>query len=361
VVKYPPPTPWQNDLARLQFGVEIEHFLFRKEQPASTSDVDRLFTRMLEAHFQPGPRDCNDRFAYVWRRTEAGPIVFKIDYCPHIIEWSFPPIADVNDFRVLYQEQQSILDKCVDELGLRILPDAVLSDVPDELVFVYDPKDTERLHRLHERACVLGVFGHRYCFAAMAATQVHLNILDSQFFPRLPSLCQMEYLVPLLFSNGQRFRDRHAYCVRPLIYRDSFDPSYLACGVPLCVPSSRDAYQTMVDSGGNLFRDYSFICPTRHGTVEFRSACSHNEVTAIVEQIALRIAIVWAARQGRIVSQEDPRLLFYETCETGQPPSDVLQRDLEILKSVACELPDSLCAPLKSVIHRTESLVCACR
>lgn len=356
MLEYPFPIPWHDDLARLQFGVETEHFLFREARPASQNDINELFAQLRSEGFQPGPCDGDSQLRYMWRPTKAGPVVLKTDYCTHIVEGAFPPVTDVGLFCSLYDEYWRVLNGCVRTLGLRILPGAVLSDVPDVIFFATDPDDGERLRRLNERSVTLGPYGHQYCFAAMAATQVHLNILDSQFYARLPMLYQMEYLVPLLFSNGQNFRGRYAYSVRPLLYRDSFDASWLACGVPQHIPDSPAAYQAMVDSNGEFVRDYSFICPSRHGTVEFRSACSQTALSKIVELIALRAGTVWAARRGLVTPWGSSRELFYHTCETGQPPQDVVQRDLATLKLISGELPDPLDRSLCRAVQRAESL-----
>ena len=98
------------------------------------------------------------------------------------------------------------------------------------------------------------------------------------------------------FTREQEFRGRRSKDLRSNFYEQSFGPSYELRTIPKQIPTSIDAYVELFNCSTRLFpndkffqvRDMSYIRPTRHGTMEFRSSCSFHDASDILEVISFR-------------------------------------------------------------------------
>jgi hypothetical protein len=335
------------------FGVETEHFIQRGETPASGEDLADFFHALPQDKFDVAKAGGDTSPLFAAARSALGPCEIKPDYCSHILELAFPPLSSLCLFRELWEEYWGIVISTLARVGLHVRQGSVLPEVSNDIDFCHPRHAPERLEQFNQRTFVSrGPLSSRYCFAVMASTQVHLNLLDETFYSTLPFYYSMEYLYPLLFSNGREFQGQNAYCVRPLVLRDSLPHEYQAVNVPPVIPRSIQEYGAMLQTGKGLYRDYSSVTPSRYGTVEFRSACSWDQVDRIMEIIALRIAVAAAASQQNAILPRDARQNFYNVCEIGQCDSEILCSDIRLLEEACNDMPSEVSEQLHRIFSQ---------
>lgn len=146
--------------------------------------------------------------------------------------------------------------------------------------------------------------------------------------------------------------DLNRHCLRPLINAHAFLDTYRANGIPNPIPRSLKEYQKLLDTTQNLIRDYSFITFSHFGTIEFRSACSQNTLSSIIQLISLRMAILQYCIQdpkGREIAPS----IYWNVCEKGLVPKDIIKDDLKNLSNIQNPLPKEVKTQLKTFFDRT--------
>lgn len=342
---------WEDDVGKLRFGVETEHFLCRSGLPASLDDMSGLFRSLAQNGLTLPHDDPKSRFS-VAVRSRHGLTVIKSECCSHILELEFPPLHRFEQFAEIWSDVWKLLHNSLFEVLLAIRPGSVLDPPLQGITFCAGPSGRARLDRVNRREMTFGRFGHRHCFALIAATHIHLNVLNARVFETLPGLYAWEYLVPLLFSAGTKFGGNSAHSIRPLIFRDSFDDTFEAVGIPPRIPNTEASYRQMVDTGRGMFRDYSFICPSTHNTLEFRSADALDQLDRIEELVALRFAAVVAEKAGIKAAPRDARSIYYQVCENGEVPMAVAEEDACCLLRTVPHLPDWVAAATTGLVER---------
>lgn len=345
---------WGGETARLTFGIEQEQFAFRLDgTPPTREDCLAVLDALLARGMTPGARDEHGDLVTVWRETPTGPLTMKNDFCSHIFEVSYPPARRVDEFVALYREAQDLAQAALATRGIRLRTGGALAHLPARPLF--RPSDSDktwgRIQAYLTRPVPRRPFSHRLFFAGMCSTQIHLNILAADFYPRLPALYGVEHLVPLLYSVSPVFNGRRAHCVRPLMYRDGFSEAYRTNCIPRPIPRTTDEYTALRAASKGFLRDYTFIAPSRHGTVEFRAACSQPTVADIVELLALRVAMTVGVWRGYWRARA-PERFFWDACLSGEVPEAILAEDADALTRAQPELPDDLRAPLDGALRR---------
>jgi hypothetical protein len=327
----------------LSFGIEQEHFFFASNGGVPERSQLRAFIDAVKhtASSQSLRSNSLDLLA-IDLITPLGPVRVKTDFCTHIIEVVFPPLRELNAFELLYENVFDAIHRAAEQTDLEVRLGGSLDSLPADTILEVGESDQDgkRLRALLGRKMPKTTYAVPMFQAGICATQVHLNILDDSFYDMLPLLYAYEYLIPLLFSNSKSFLGQSAHCVRPLVYRDNFDNDYLAHAYPVKIPTTRGDYESLLTNSQPFIRDYSFICPSKHGTVEFRTGCSQNTSIAVCELIALRIAIYLAAQQRIAVHAYDRRReTFYNVCEKRNVESQIIDQDSYLIKRCIGTLP----------------------
>ncbi|MHB9133486.1 MAG: hypothetical protein ACYDBB_20670 [Armatimonadota bacterium] len=340
---------WQGEVGKLTFGIEQEQFIFHEEgTPPRKRDIAALFDALMGCGFSPGVTIGSGELISVERATATGPLVVKNDYCTHILEFALPPMRHLDELVACYTEVSALINGLLRRVGMQIVPGGALEQVPAGTVVVPNPRKLIYYMRQVPRR----PFSQSMFFAAMCATQVHLNILDDALYAQLPAYYSREYLPPLLYSQSPRCCGHRVHCTRPLMYRDGFVSAYWANAIPYPIPTTREEYGRLLAASEGFMRDYCFIAPTKHGTVEFRSGCSQPTIEEIVELLTLRIAVAVGVHAGFFRPRAGLRALCWDACRQGMVPGQVLEEDYRVLTRVAGELPDEYRAPLGNVLQR---------
>lgn len=348
---------WGGDLAQLTYGVEQERFLFRVDGAVpSLRDIEAMYDAFLAHGFSPGPVNAAGHLTSVLCDTPTGIIDIKNDFCTHIFEVSFPPMRRMEELREMYREVAGITNAIHTTLNLVIIPGGTQPRPPAETTIIASNSDLEkaRILSIVNRAVPPLPFSDRLFPAAMCSTQIHANILEASWFPRVPAYYAVEYLIPLLYSNSPSFNDLPAHCARLLMYRDGMPADYFANAIPPMLPTSPQEYNTLVTCSRDYVRDYSFLAPSRHGTIEFRAGCSQNTMEDILELLALRVALIAGVHQGAWSARPHYREAFWQLCATGIAPTADITHDYHTLQRVRDDLPDDFAAALGGPLTRLE-------
>lgn len=322
---------------KIKFGVEQEHFILKNGKPPQHTDIEDLFNLLRQNGFYPICINGDGKIGTIAKETTHGTLSIKNDFCTHILEVAFPPLSNLNDFICYYEENFETIKAALFSLGMNIEYGGILHTLPNEVI-LYAPNQatTIRQQRLVNRYVEPKRFSEVKFFAAICATQIHVEMPTNDLYNYLPQLYAYDYLAPLFFSNSKLFNNQRAHCVRPLIYRDSFDLSYRTYGFPSFIPKSQSDYENFIKNSTGFIKDYCLIIPREDlGTIEFRSACAQNSIATILELIVLRILVTYAARYAY---QEEPQNIqeqFYKVCETGLISPEILKNHLNILENVA--------------------------
>ncbi|MBL0941238.1 MAG: hypothetical protein IBJ00_00680 [Alphaproteobacteria bacterium] len=336
------------------FGLEQEHFIFKDGVPPTKKDVEDFFILLNNYGYLVQVRNEEGKIGAIAKNTKYGLITIKNDFCTHILEVAFPPLQNLLNLEILYVETWNLISSQLRRLGIKIHYGGVLKELPNNTI-LYTPDQSAALRqsRLIQREVPSLKYSEVKFFAVICATQIHLNVHESQLYIYLDRLYSFEYLIPLLFSTSKIFLNHHAHCVRPLIYRDSFKSCYQAFAYPYIIPDSREKYNGMIKSSVSYLKDYSFIVPRRDlGTIEFRTACAQTDVKRIIELIVLRYAIFLIAQNFRSHSSTCSSFLFYKVCENGHINSSILQADFTQLKRALPFLPPTFRKPMMAVLER---------
>lgn len=345
---------WDGGAAGLFFGVEHERFVFGPDRPPTDAAIGTFFDLLLAAGGRCTHRDRLGRCLTVKLSVDEHEVSIKNDFCSHIVETVFPPLQRAATFRHLFDQVDRRLNLAAKGSGLRFLGGSVLGDVPPKTVL--RPSDTDaqgqRLRELIDRPLPNSRLAEPCFFAAICATQIHFNILDAKFFGALRKLYALEYLFPLLFSNGRVFRDQSAHCIRPLMYGGNFRSDYWACSIPTPIPTTVQDYAQALTNSRTFIRDYSFIAPTRYGTVEFRTGCSQPNAERILEMVALRMALLQLIHKPASLRRRPLRDIFIGACRRGAVDATILHDDIDAIQSLAQHVAPDFDDSLRSAISR---------
>lgn len=329
---------WGNDPAKLSIGIEQEHFIAKDGRAPTLSEMANVFQSLVTQGYRPA-RSAKGLLAQVNTDVPGGYIAIKNDCSTGIIEVAFPPFRDPLPLKELYERTWGHIRDSLTMHGMTIihggrlhppLPGLHLLDFPGMEWLTTRPMPPSN-----------SAFQTRYYTATICSTQMHFNILDDSLCSMLPRLYAFEYLIPLLYSNSPATHPTPAHCARPLVYRDSLPAEYRTVCVPASIPDSKAAYEERMAESGDIDRDFSFVLPRPEiGTVEFRSACSQDQVDAILEIVALRISILLAAMATCPIEDRNARDLFFQVCEGDLPRRKLVENDIAILCAHEKSLPE---------------------
>lgn len=343
--------PWNHDPSKLVVGIEQEHFVFKQGRAPTREEMHEVFRELTVHGFSSRKTDSAGRPLQVNRDVGTGYVAIKNDYCTHIIEAALPASSDPEELREVYVDTWSCINEVLARHDMHIHYGAILSSLPDPLHLM----PNERLEWQLNRPLPPGdsPFKNRHFAALITATQTHFNILEPSFYPMLTNLYNLDYLVPLLYSNSGMKENGAPYCARPLVYRANYSQSYLASCIPTTIPKTEAEYQDLITKSEDFVRDYSYIAPRSFGSVEFRLACSQNSVDDILELSALRMAIIIAAHNGSVIPR-DPATILNELSWTGDVPNELLADDVDRIIEATEKAPKKWTRYLETVLHKLQ-------
>lgn len=324
-----------------RFGVEHEFFVLAKDNsPPELSQMHDYFVRIAEANH--GKTSYRHNIASsVLIPTTFGNLEIKNDYCTHILEFAFPPVIQPSDFITLFADIENQTRHLFDVLGLTVVPGGVI-EIPREFHICPSHDDSgQRTKQVLSRALPHKPLANLNFNAAIAATQIHLDLFDEKIYGCLPILYDLEYIIPLCFSESTNLFGCAAHCIRPLVYFDNFEDAYLANAVPISIPHSKAEYERLLGKTKGFIRDYSFIAPTAYRTIEFRTGCSQKDVNHILEMVAFRVVALMACLNKSPVSSGNSRKHFIDVCISGNAPES-FKADLNRLVTFSEALSPSL-------------------
>ena len=295
IPKYP---GYQGDLGRLLFGCETEYLIESIQNPNEFmgKEVALVLFRYLAEKYNyrlpfDGPLD------RINKDTKFGFISIKPDFAYSVLEISFPPRASVNDLKNLLQSTIDQIDEGLLKLGYRRATYSVVPHAP----YKYDLLEMERHGTWLDLFPSRGHQSSEFYFpdypAMMSSTQVHLNVLDRNFFEYLPLMYEVEWKAVSLFSKSQRFNGLEIGCARVFLLEETLGTEYLLKTIPRAIPTNINEYCNSFNALPKYFpkdpffpaKDYSFIRPRTYGSVEFRSACAQTDVDQILAVCAFRV------------------------------------------------------------------------
>jgi len=328
--------PWAKNPKDIGIGIEQEHFIFKGSEAPCLEDIKTVFAELCDGEYHVRASDSDNRPLAVNHDMAGGYIAIKNDFCTHILEVSLPPLKSVVTLSNIYNDTWGMLDAVLKKHGIHRKLGGSLSSLPEN----WETVPSKRLEWFKSRSTSKPTpeYWHRDFGAFICSTQIHLNVLDENFYEFLPKLYSFEYLTPLLFSNSHEFNAKNAHCVRPLVYRDNYPSSYIANAYPKKIPSCKKQYEQMISSTKDFIRDYTFIAPRRFGSIEFRAACSQDDFSQIMELAALKVAGFVAASASEHTHRTQMEQ-FYDVCRSGEVDQAILLNDFAELVLVAEKLP----------------------
>ena len=293
--KYP---SYGGDLSKVIFGVETEFIVHAKDSEAKLMDrgICRSIFRALKKKY--GYKNFHQQNEdSISLDTELGFICIKPDFSYNILEVAFPPRGTIKELKDMLQRTFDQIDDCLEVEGFVRAKFAVVPTTPARYDLVEQARHAKWLELFKNREATESAFYSPDYPALMAATQVHLNVLDKNFFKLLPFLYELEWLVVSTYSKSTKFNNQNVKCARVRLIEDTLGHKYSLKGIPENIPNSAEKYATEFQkvieyvSGQPeiVAKDYSFIRPRSFGSVEFRSTCAQHDVETIIEICAFRI------------------------------------------------------------------------
>jgi hypothetical protein len=284
---------WNHDPAQITVGLEIEYFIAKVDSRGAFKLATKAqyiaVVEYLTNHHGYVDRMLPDQPGRVSKDTESGFIAIKPDFAWHILEVAFPPRSGLEDIRSLLETTLREIDTALAAVGLQRLDRSCLPDIPEEIDLVGLKRLEGHLGLLNEHGKEL--LGPVYIFPALiAATHVHLNCFNEAALEMFPKLYQLEEKALQLFNRPIEFRGKLHKSIRTEFYEMAFGPDYKFIAMPKEIPDSVESYVLLLNSSRGMFpkddffpvRDLSYIRPTKHGTIEFRSACSYSRIDQIL-------------------------------------------------------------------------------
>lgn len=313
-----------------RFGVEQEHFILHSDGlPPLHSEIDSLWRKLCKRGFRVRAVNAEGCVLSVESSLPTGPICISCEACTNTLEVSFPPFVSMSGFRRLYEDTWALLRSLLSQLDIELkLGGTLASNLPQ--VF-WRPKesdpDQKRLRSILAARNQKGILQHHSFPALVAATQVSLDACHSSEIRLLPLYYSFEFLIPLFFSTSPRFARYESQCVRPQILDSNFDTnSGLVC-VPKEIPCDITNYERLRAPHDHSFVALRGIDPAQQ-RLEFRSACSQNNVERVLQLVQFRIAVSEAVHEGK-TGKWCPRKTFWKACSGEDVPE--AEEALEIL------------------------------
>ncbi len=338
----------------VSIGIEQEFFVTRQMTVPSRADIDQLLQRLAFVTGGKVKQDSSECAGSLLIPTATGLLSIKTDGYTHVLEIAFPPFIDFADFQGQYRFIWRILSSVLNQSGFSVIP-AGLYPFKHEKFIPY-PSSAESLIRqflLAERPLPDKKFAGAGLSTLMSSTHVHFGVNPDERYKWLQGLYEYEYLIPWLFSSSSTTTPdkQRIHCIRPLIYRDSFDDNYLAVAYPENIPGSKEEYDLLLHQTAGFIRDYSFITPHKLGTLEFRTACAQANLTSIVQIVMLRILIWESVKRGLRSHIPAQKAHFYQVCQYGEYGlSPLAYDDLNDLMRILSELPKAYSRQLQPLL-----------
>lgn len=289
---------WNHDPRQLQVGLEVEYFIAHRSgtrlRLAKQDDFRRVTAVLVRDHGYVD-RNLPDQPGRISKDTTLGFVAIKPDFAWHILEIALPPRHATTDVVDLLAATLKGVDQALAEQGLVRLPISCLPDVPEEMELV----DLQRLRGFAgaiANRTVHSAFAHPNFPAFITATHLHFNIFRESTLAMLPNLYAQESDTIRRFARPEVFKGKNYDSCRSLFYQESLGTSYLLCNIPRPIPASIEEYCALYNQTPKIFpedrffpaRDLTYIRPSRHGTLEFRSCSSLTDLTAFCELIEFR-------------------------------------------------------------------------
>jgi hypothetical protein len=287
---------WNYDPSQLTMGLEIEYFIGKQTksgyQLATKAQYMEVISHLCrDAAYHD--RSLKDQPGRVSKDTERGFIAIKPDFAWHILEIALPPRHSTEEIRSLLEKTFAEVDAALAKVGLERLDISCLPDVPEAMELV----ELDRLSGFNPGPCseidseVARVFP-----ALIVATHVHINCSDEDFLRLMPKLYESDVEAQKKYTRAKNFRNDSYENVRTMLYQRSMGKNYGLVTVPKFIPNSLNDYSDIYNQSEKIFphdkffpvRDMSYIRPTKHGTIEFRSACSFKSVQMILDVCLFR-------------------------------------------------------------------------
>ena len=288
---------WNYDPALLTMGVEIEYFIAHvhgDDFTLATKDEYLAVIDCLVRDFGYKDFGLKDQPGRVSKETDRGFIAIKPDFAWHILEIALPPRHSLEDIKELLETTLFEVDQALAKFGLERLDLSCLPDVPDKM-------DLVELDRLRGYSTASKSASQKYgdvmAFPALiTATHVHLNCSDEKILSLMPMLYINDEKNRNKYVRIQTFRGIETRNFRTDFYENGLGLDYGLRTIPNKIPRSVDDYVALFNRSEKLFpndnffhvRDMSYIRPTRHGTLEFRSACSFHSAEDVLNVVSLR-------------------------------------------------------------------------
>jgi hypothetical protein len=291
---------WNYDPNQITVGVEIEYFIAHTYSDGSfklaTKNEYLAVMEHLKKNFGYKDRNLANQPGRVSKDTEQGFIAIKPDFAWHILEISLPPRKNLEALNEILDQTIFEVDCCLKNVNLARLNLSCLPDVPEgpELVDLDRLKGHIDSLKAHNSGSIYSV---PIFPALIAATHVHLNVLNEQTYQLLPALYAQECSARTQFSRVQTFRGQKSNKHREKFYQTSLGSDYQLCDIPSPIPTSITDYCALFNNSAKIFpndkffgaRDLTAIRPTRYGTLEFRSSCSFYETDKIMDIVRYRV------------------------------------------------------------------------
>nr|WP_293841501.1 hypothetical protein [uncultured Arsenicibacter sp.] len=338
----------------VSIGIEQEFFVTKQQTVPTRADIDQLFQRLA---LVTGGRVKKERSACAGALlipTATGLLSIKTDGYTHVLEIAFPPFNDFADFQSQYRFIWRILSSVLNQSGFPVIP-AGLYPFKQEAFIPY-PSSAESLSRqflLADRLLPDKEFASAGLSTLMSSTHVHFGVNPDERYQWLQGLYGYEYLIPWLFSSSSTTTPdkQPIHCIRPLIYRDSFDDDYLAVAYPENIPASKEEYDRMLHQTAGFIRDYTFIAPHKLGTLEFRTACAQANFTSVLQLVMLRVLVREAVMRGFRSHVPAQKAHFYQVCQYGERGlSPLAYDDLNDLMRILSALPKGYSRQLQPLL-----------
>jgi hypothetical protein len=345
-------TSWDGDFSSLKIGLEQEHFILKNRTVPTLSEVKAVFQDLIRQGFVARSFDADNEPLSANMDFSSGYVSIKNDFCTHVIEIAFPPLSEPEEIEAIYESVWKSVKEALAKNKISIIPGAAIADELSAVNLVPHKRIEWYANRRNPEPKPTLWFKHPTTL--MCATQIHMNILNESFFSKLPSLYSLEYLIPLAFSNSPKLLGEQYHCARPLIWRDNRPVDYPLWDYCDYIPTSKKEYGKLIAQTKAFERDFSFIAPRDYGSVEFRTACSQDNIQSILELIALRIGIYLYVSHFSNSSSFATREEFYKVCQNGQISKHILERDIQGLKPVTKEFSNKWLPYFQQALRKLE-------
>jgi hypothetical protein len=290
---------WNYDPAQLTIGIEVEYFIAHVHTDGSftlaTKDEYMKVVGYLIRNFSYLDTLSSGQVGRVSKDTSLGFVAIKPDFAWHILEIAFPPRSNLEELEVVVDSILFQVDEALNVYGLQRLDLSCLPRVPAYIELVELARLSGHIDLLRNQSDE-SIYSNPLYPALIAATHVHLNVLNEDTFLLLPKLYSFESEARAKFSRVQNFSGIQSNRHRELFYKHNLGSRYLLSDIPEEIPNNLATYADLYDRSIRLFpndpyfpvRDLTAIRPTRFGTIEFRSSCSFLEGKKLLAIAAFR-------------------------------------------------------------------------